>query len=147
MNTIFLLKKKCLIPILGWSNGMTMHISSSHIGTVHVLFQQIIMECYSVITIVGNVMTVNNFHIFVTTFWHIRFGTAEYLTSMYSTMMIGTINQVKKVYLGQGFCFQDRQFEWLQSEFANDGIILSATSKNKHIPETKRQLCTLKERA
>jgi hypothetical protein len=71
------------------------------------------------------------------------------IKSQRATMLLAAINQVKSMYLKQGFnithLLVDGQFDTLHGGATGLGITLNVVSRDEHIPEIKRYIKTVKE--
>ncbi|KAL7564214.1 hypothetical protein ACA910_021639 [Epithemia clementina (nom. ined.)] len=119
----------------------TMHQSPKYI-TLH--------ERYKQVTLCIDVMHVKGIPFLVTLSRHIHFGTIDALPNLQATMIMQSLQAVLGVYKQNGFNPQlfmaDGAFESLQTHLAHHGITINATSRDEHVGEIERFICTIKER-
>ncbi len=137
-------------PNLGSLKGKTVRRTTEHVRTGHVNIPISIMERYRDVTIAGDVMFVNRIPFFMSISRHIKFGTAEMITTQKATTLMTAIKHVKSAYLQRGFkithILLDGQFESLRGDAAAIGITLNIVSRDEHVPEAERYIRTVKER-
>ena len=96
-------------------------------------------------------MFVNKFAFFVTVSCNLTFGTTEMLPIQQSKTLLGAIKQVKAIYSRRGFIIttllMDGEFDVLRADLAEIQITLNTVSNDEPVPEVKRHIRTLKERA
>jgi len=137
-------------PNLGSVKGKTTRTMQEH---VQVNFKDLpteIMEKHSDVTLAIDVMFINRIPFVITTSRNIHFGTAELVKDMKKATLITSIEQVMQAYTTRGFRVKailgDGQFQHIQQEIQQKGVILNICSANEHVPEIERYIRTLKER-
>ena len=137
-------------PNLGSLKGKTVRSTTPHVRAEHINIPISIMERYRDVTIAGDVMFVNRIPFFMSISRHIKFGTAEMITTQKADTLMTAIKHVKSAYLQRGFkithLLLDRQFELLRGDAAGIGITLNIVSRDEHVPEAERYIRTVKER-
>jgi Reverse transcriptase (RNA-dependent DNA polymerase)/Zinc knuckle len=109
-----------------------------------------IMSRYKDIVLAVDTMYVNNIAFFITVSRHIKFGTAEMISSKSNKVMITAIKQVQQIYQQRGFkithILGDGEFDSLRAEISALGISLNTVARGEHVPEAERFIRTIKER-
>jgi hypothetical protein len=111
------------------------------------------MSQYQNVTVAGDIMDVNTIPFFMSVSRHIKFGTAEMITSETSKTLLTAIKEVKHAYAQRGFALRtmllNGQFEPLHVDLAGLGlgITMNGVARDEHVPEIERYIRTVKERA
>jgi hypothetical protein len=137
-------------PNLGSLKGITARLGTSHVRDTPTTPPIQIMSRYKDVTVAGDIMHVNKIPFFISVSRHIKFGTAEMITSETATTLLVAIKQVKRAYAQRGFALRtmllDGQFEPLQADLAGIGITMNGVARDEHVPEIERYIRTTKER-
>jgi len=103
------------------------------------------------VTLLIDIMYINEIPFMMTTSWAIHFGTAEMIENETKATIIISLQQIIDTYHGSGFKIKhilgDRQFECIRSHMERQGIDLNITGRDEHVPEIERLICTVKEGA
>jgi hypothetical protein len=109
-----------------------------------------IMSRYKDVTVACDIIYVNTIPFFMFVSRHIKFGTAEMITSETVKTLLTANKQVKRAYAQRGFALRtmllDGQFEPLRADLAGIGIGVNGVARDEHVPEIERYIRTTKER-
>lgn len=102
------------------------------------------------VTVCMDVMYVNGQAMLVTISRGIKFGTVEGLTNRSIRTLIRAINNVRKLYVTNGFrvveVLADGEFAHLKDGLAEMGITFNGTAADEHVGDIERYIRTVKER-
>jgi hypothetical protein len=136
-------------PNLANLRGKTTRTKPEHVRADYVKIPQDFMELHKYMTIVADVMFVNGLPFMVTLSRGISLVTIEFLPSRTAKHLACSVEQVVRIYGGDGFIVQtsmmDMEFEKLKDLMPN--IALSTTAGQEHTGEIKRKIRVIKERA
>jgi hypothetical protein len=109
-----------------------------------------IMARYRAVLLTADLMFVNSIPFLITFSPNVRFGTVEKLGCKSNTMIMAALKDVFRIYRGGGFnvemVMMDREFEPLRGMLAVYKVGLNTTSRDEHVGDIKRYICTVKER-
>jgi hypothetical protein len=136
-------------PNLGSLKGKTTRSGTSHVRSAPTNLPIQIMSRYKDVTVAGDIMYVNTIPFFMSVSRHIKFGTAEMITSETAKTLLTAIKQVKRAYAQRGFALRtmllDGQFEPLRADLAGIGIGVNGVARDEHVPEIEWYIRTIKE--
>ena len=136
-------------PDLGSLKGKTVRYTPSSVRTHIYNIPSQIMQQYWDVTLSVDIMKVNNIPFFMTISKHIKFGTTSKLDSMENKIIVKHFKIVFGLYTTSGFLVKvvmaDNQFESMRGDIADLGAIINVVSRDKHVPDIERYICTTKE--
>ena len=109
-----------------------------------------ILKYYGKVTLCIDLMYVNKVPLLVTLSRNVKFGTVEAVKDRKETTLMKSIATVVTLYRKAGFtvttALMDGEFVPLRGGLAEIGIILNETSRDEHVGDIERYICTVKER-
>ena len=109
-----------------------------------------ILEHYREVTLCVDLMYMNKVPLLVTLSHNIKFGTMEAVADWKEAMLLKCIKGVISLYRKAGFkvtvVLMDGEFMLLHGGLAKLGIRLNETSRDEHVRDIERYICTVKER-
>ena len=95
-------------------------------------------------------MYVNGLRFFITKSCHIKFTTAQFITSTKASSLMESFIEVHCIYLLRGFqittVHMDGQFKPLEAQLAAVHADFNPVLQNKHVKEIEQMIQTVKER-
>ena len=135
---------------LGNLKGKTTRRNPPTVGQVTQQCPNTIIEQYGNITLSADIMHVNGIPFFVTRSRHIHFGTVDVLSSLQATDIGGELRHVVNIYARGGFqvtmALMDGAFAGLHDVCNQLQVTLNTTSRDEHVGDIERDICTVKER-
>jgi hypothetical protein len=137
-------------PNLGSLKGKTVRRGGKHVPKGGVKVPRSIMEKHRDVTICVDIMFVNKIPFLVSISHNIKFGTIETIKNrQHKTILLG-IKHIKALYAQRGFrvrmAHTDNEFAAMRADLLDMKIDLNVVSKDEHVPEVERYICTIKER-
>ena len=109
-----------------------------------------IIEQYGNVMLSTDIMHVNGIPFFVTRSRHIHFGTVNVLPSLQAVNIGAALRRVVNIYARGGFqvttAMMDRAFAGLHDVCNQLQVTLNTTSRDEHVGDVERYICTIKER-
>jgi hypothetical protein len=137
-------------PDIGSLKGKTTHRAPPRITNTIVPLPYEIKERYRHVTLCADIMFVNKIPFLMTTSRHIRFGTAELLTTQTDDQITKALQHVQNIYRTRGFSITlllaDGQFSSLRNQLADKNITLNDTGRDENVGDIERYIRTVKER-
>ena len=135
------------IPIL---KGKTTRCPPTPIVSEYVAVPPQILKANENISLAADIFFVNNVPFFTSISEHIKFTTAENISSRKITNIIQSLRNAKAVYTARGFnvhkVLMDGEFAPLKHLLAEMKVQLNLTAANEHVPRIERQIRVIKER-
>ena len=108
------------------------------------------MERVKIVTLSSDIMFVNGLRFILTKSRHIKFTTAQFMTSAKSENLFEPLLNVKKLYCQRGFdvntILMDGQFKCIEAKILSAHITLNTCSEDEHVSDIERMVCVVKER-
>ena len=108
-----------------------------------------ILKRYRDVTLCVNIMYVNCVAMLVSIPWSIKFGTIEAIPNIKLATIMSGVRAIRQIYQRNGFnvaaTLMDGKFGHLRGELADMGIALNETSRDEHVGDIERYICTVKE--
>ena len=108
-----------------------------------------ILKCYQKVTLCVDIMYVNRVAMLVSISRNIKFATIKAIPNNKSTMLMAGIKGILQIYQRHGFSVEvalmDGEFSHLRGEMASMGVMLNETSRDEHMGDIERFICTVKE--
>ena len=137
-------------PDLGNLKGKTTRRNPPTVDQIMQQCPNTIIEQYGSIMLSADVMHVNGIPFFITQSRHIHFGTMDVLPSLQAKDIGTALRCVVNIYARGGFqvtmALMDGAFAGLHDVCNQLQIKLNTTSRDEHVGDVERYICTVKER-
>ena len=137
-------------PDIGSLKGRTMRHSPPIIDSPVTAIPTDVLKRYQKVTLCIDIMYVNKVATLVSISRKIKFATIEVIPNNKSTMLLRGIKEILQIYQRHGFpvevALMDGEFGHLRGEMASMGVMLNETSRDEHVGDIERFICTVKER-
>ena len=136
-------------PILGGTRGKTVRQNTEHVATDYVAIPRDFWEWYRFVSLVADVMFVNNITFLITMSRGIKLVTVEYLSFRTPKELSKNLKIVTKLY-GRGSMIvqtisMDMEFDSTTDELMGKTVV-NTSAANEHVVEIEPCICTVKER-
>lgn len=109
-----------------------------------------VMKRHHEVVLGFGVMFINAIPFAVSVSRALKFGTVEAVSNRRKQTLLTGINSIKETYARRGLLantfITDNEFAELATPLSGLGIRLNVVSRDEHVPEVERHICTLKER-
>ena len=108
-----------------------------------------ILQKYQEVSLVGDVMCINDLRLFVSSSRHIKFITSEFICNGKEDTLFNCIKKIKWLHRRRGFNVSSillySKFDFLELRLLDVGITLNTCSNDEHVGEIKCLIRTVKE--
>ena len=137
-------------PDIGSLKGKTMRRNPLIVDSPVSPIPANILKWYQKVTLCVDIMYINRVVMLVSISRNIKFTTIEAIPNNKSSTILKSIQAILQIYWRNGFLVEvalmDGEFTHLRGELASMGVTLNDTSRDEHVGDIERFICTIKER-